>query len=51
MAHLAIPDTRLHGSITPGSLQVFCAASAAVMFDAAKETSESQLIAISKRIL
>ena len=26
MAHLAIPDTRLHGSITPGSLQVFCAA-------------------------
>lgn len=37
MAHPAIPDTRLHGSITPGSLQVFCAASAAVMFDAAQE--------------
>ena len=41
MAHLAIPDTRLHGSITPGSLQVFCAASAAVMFDAAQKKHPS----------
>lgn len=26
MAHLVIPDTSLHGSISPGRLQVFCAA-------------------------